>query len=186
MYQEKLIPLLEDLENKEVEIAGGSVVGMNLAITNSLIIYIANLTIGKKKYENVHEEVKDILEKAKVLKKEALNAIDKDKEILEKILAAYKKRNENAEEYEKICKEATNFCMDVVELAKETLELSKRISKVGNRMLSSDFEICKNYANASIKSAIVNVNINLDAVKDENFKNDIQNKCQELLNYMKG
>ena len=51
MYYEKLIPILSDLENKEIEIAGGSVVGMNLATINSLIKYISNLTLGKKKYE---------------------------------------------------------------------------------------------------------------------------------------
>ena len=44
MYNEKLNPILADLENKEVEIAGGSVVGMVLSTINSLIIYISNLT----------------------------------------------------------------------------------------------------------------------------------------------
>ena len=57
MYYEKLLPILSDLENKEVEIAGGSVVCMVLSITNALIDYICNLTKDKKNYENVRDEV---------------------------------------------------------------------------------------------------------------------------------
>ena len=48
MYNEKLNPILNDLENKDIEIAGGSVVGMVLSTINSLIKYIANLTVDKK------------------------------------------------------------------------------------------------------------------------------------------
>lgn len=176
MYNEKLKPILEDLENKELEIAGGSVVGMVLATTNSLINYICNLTIGKKKYEDVQDEVLKIKEEAENIKKQALSTIDKDKEILEKILNSYKSRKDKPEEYEKTCKESVEFCLTVTENAVETLKLADRISKVGNRMLSSDFEICKLYATASIKASIVNVKINLDSIKDEEYKKQIEEK----------
>ena len=48
MYNDKIKHILEDLENKDIDIAGGSVVGMVLSTINSLITYIANLTVGKK------------------------------------------------------------------------------------------------------------------------------------------
>ena len=141
MYFEKMNPILNDLENKEIEIAGGSVVGMALSTINSLIKYIANLTINKKNYEDVQDKVKEILEKAENLKQNSLQAIDKDKELLEEILNAYKIRKENAEKYSQVCKQAVEFCMNVVNIANETLKLSDEISKVGNKMLSSDFKI---------------------------------------------
>ena len=65
MYSEKMQSILNDLENKETEIAGGSVVGMVLATTNSLIKYIANMTIGKNKYEDVQDKVIEILKRQK-------------------------------------------------------------------------------------------------------------------------
>ncbi len=179
-YNEKLKPVLDDLESKEIEIAGGSAVGMILSITNSLIGYICNLTIGKKNYESVQEEVVNIKKEVDELKKEALIVIDKDKEVLEKILGGYKIRKENPEEFERINKEAVIFCLDVTKNAFETLKLADRISKVGNRMLSSDFEICKDYAFASIKASIVNVKVNLKSVQDEEFKNDIKRKYHKI------
>ena len=179
-YNEKLKPVLDDLESKEVEIAGGSAVGMILSITNSLIGYICNLTIGKKNYESVQEEVLNIKKETDELKKETLIIIDQDKEILEKILRGYKIRKENSEEFEKINKEAVIFCLDVTKNAFKTLKLANRVSKVGNRMLSSDFEICKDYAFASIKASIVNVKVNLKSVQDEEFKNDIKRKYHKI------
>ena len=181
MYFEKMNSILNDLENKEIEIAGGSVVGMTLSTINSLIKYIANLTINKKNYEDVQDKVKEILEKAENLKQNSLQSIDKDKEILEEILVAYKSRKENAEKYAQVCKNAVEFCMSVVNTANETLKLSDEISKVGNKMLSSDFKICKYYSIASIQSAMENVYINLKSVEDEQYVNKIEEECKQIL-----
>ena len=130
MYYEKMKPILENLEDKEIDIAGGSAVGMNLATVNSLIKYICNLTFGKKKYEDVQEEVQKIYEEADKLKRKSLQVIDKDKEILENILEAYKMRNDEPSKYQNECKNAVEFCMEVLKIAFETLELSNKVSKV--------------------------------------------------------
>ena len=126
MYNEKLKPILSDLENKDTEIAGGSVVGMVLSITNSLIQYICNLTIGKKKYLSVQDEVLAIKADAENLKLDVLEAIDKDKEVLEDILKAYKLRKEEPLQLEESEKEAVKFCIEVTEKALETLKQSMK------------------------------------------------------------
>ena len=186
MYYEKITDMLDDIENKEIDVAGGSIVGIILSNINSLIIYISNLTIGKKKYEDVQEKVQEILDKAKYLKQKSLESIDKDVLVLENILNTYKTRNENKEKYQKACFEATEFAIDVIKIACDTLNLSNEISKVGNKMLSSDFEICKYYAKASIEAAKENYYINLNSIEDEKYKDDfnkqlngILNKCEE-------
>ena len=181
MYYEKMNPILNDLENKETDIAGGSVVGIVLSTINSLIKYISNLTIGKKNYEDVQEKIKEILEQAESLKAKSLSAIDKDKEILEEILSAYKMRKEDKTKYQQVCKNAVDFCMEVVNTANETLKLSDEISKVGNRMLASDFKICKYYSIASVQAAMENVYINLKAIEDEEYKKRIEEKCKKVL-----
>ena len=181
MYYEKMIPILSDIENRDLEIAGGSVVGIVLSTINSLITYISNLTIGKKKYEDVQDKVKDILLQAKSLKEKSLKAIDKDKEILEEILEAYKLRKENIQNYQQVCKKAVDFCMEVVDIANETLKISDEISKVGNRMLASDFKICKYYSIASVQSAMENVYINLKSIEDEEYTKQIEDECKDIL-----
>ena len=174
MYLEKMESILDDLENKEIEVAGGAVVGMVLSTVNSLIIYISNLTIGNERYKNVQNDVVGILNNANKLKNDTLQVIDKDKEILEEILVAYKSRKENEDRYILACKKSTDFCMKVLELAYETMELSDKISKVGNKMLESDFKICKYYAIASVRAAIENVYINVENIEDKEYKEKIK------------
>ncbi len=181
MYHEGIEPFLENLEDKNIGIAGGSVVAMVLSSINSLIIYISNLTIGKKKYVDVEEQVKTILQKANELKQKSLEDMDNDKIVLDKILATYKNRNEAPEEYYKACKEGVEFGMDVLKMAVDVLELSEEISQCGNRMLSSDFQICAYLGLASVQSAIVNVKINIIDEFGEAYINEINEKCTEFL-----
>ena len=185
MYSEKMDLILNDLENKEIELAGGSVVGIVLSTVNSLIKYISNLTTGKKKYEDCQEKVTEILKRADKLKVETLQIIDEDKEILEEILKEYKSRKENYEKYQQVCKKSVEFCMQVLEKAYDTLKLSEEISKVGNKMLASDFKICKYYSFASIEAAIANVDINLNSLEDEQYKKIGKEKYKKILDNAK-
>lgn len=184
LYNEKLKPILDDLESPEIELAGGSTVGMMLSITNSLIIYICNLTIGKKKYEEVQDEVIRIKNEATKIKEIALKVIDEDREVLDKILKAYKTRKTSPYKLEEASKAGVLFCKDVMEKAIQTVKLSERIAKVGNKMLSSDFEISKKYAISSVEASIVNIEINLKFVNDENFikqiRKDYSNKIEKI------
>ena len=181
MYSNKIEEILLDLENDKIHLAGGSAVGMVISIVNSLIKYIANLSLGKKKYEDVQEQIKEILNNAEKLKESAMIAIDKDKEVLEKILDAYKLRKENEEKYQEVLKMATEFCIQVVTISYDTLKLADGISKVGNRMLESDFKICKYYAFSSVQAAIENVKINVKEIKDKEYKNYIEAKYRKIL-----
>ena len=130
LYNEKIRPILDDLENPEIELAGGSAVGMVLSITDSLISYICNLTIGKKKYENVQDEVIKIKKEAEVLREKALKVIDEDRVVLDKLLKAFKVRKEEPEKLEEASKECVLFCNTVMEDSLETLKLVSRLEKV--------------------------------------------------------
>ena len=180
MYFEKLTPILNDIENKDIDVAGGSVVSMVLSITNSLINYICNLTKDKKKYEDVRDEVIKLQEQAKKLQQKNLIAIDKDEEILRKMLKAYKNRKEEPEKLEQIYIESAEFCVSVTENALETLKLAEQISKIGNRMLASDFKICMLYAYTSVEAGLENVKININSITDEEYKNKLQSKCDTI------
>lgn len=183
-YGEKMLPILEDLENHDIELAGGSTVGMILSITDSLLIYICNKTIGKKKYENVQDEVIEIKNEAQNLRKRAIEIVDEDRNVLKKILEAYRNIKQNAEMYDEVCKESVKFCIETMEEGIKTLNLSKKLEKVGNKMLESDFKICKKYANAAIAASIENIEINLKSVSDEKFKNEARKEYIKNKNTM--
>lgn len=182
MYKDTSVDIfLEDLADKEVEMGGGSLIGLNLASVCSLICYIANLTIGKKKYINVQKEAQNILDEATSLKELTVELIDKDKEVLEEILMTYKLREEAKEEYEEALVKAVDFSLEVLEKSVEVLNLVNRISKIGNLMLVSDFEIGAYMAYAAVESSVTNVKINLMNIEDENYVEKMKNKYLDVL-----
>lgn len=182
MYMnEKINDFLDDLSSKDVEMGGGSIIGLNLSSVCSLIEYICNLTIGKKRYIDVEESAKKILEEAEILKNESLEIIDKDKEILEKILLCYKTRNEDKQNYNKILQEAVDFSFQTLELSYKVLKLVLDISKIGNLMLVSDFEIGTYMAYSCVESSVTNIKINLQNVEDEVYIEKMKNKYYKIL-----
>lgn len=157
VYKDTSIEMfLDDLENSDVQMGGGSLIGYNLASVCSLICYIANLTIGKKRYIDVEDEAKEILGRAQELKEYSLSLIDEDKKMLEEILATYKLRNENKEEYENVCLRAVDFSFETLEKSIEVLKLTKDISsKIGNLMLASDFEISAYMSYSCVEASVL-------------------------------
>lgn len=177
MYKDTSIEMfLDDLENSDVQMGGGSLIGYNLASVCSLICYIANLTIGKKRYIDVEDEAKEILGRAQELKEYSLSLIDEDKKMLEEILATYKLRNENKEEYENVCLRAADFSFETLEKSIEVLKLTKDISKIGNLMLVSDFEISAYMSYSCVEASVTNIKINLLNIEDENYSEKMKNK----------
>ena len=182
MYRDESIDsFLGDLADKEVEMGGGSLIGLNLASVCSLILYISNLTLGKKKYVDVQDEVRVIMEEARRLKEESLEIIDKDKEVLEEILLTYKLREEEKEEYEKALTKSVDFSFEVLNKALSVLKLSRKITGVGNLMLVSDFEICAHMAYSAVECSITNIKINLLNLEDENYIEKAKIKYLKIL-----
>lgn len=182
MYKDQsIIKFCDDLENKQINMGGGSLIALNLATVNSLIQYIANLTIGKKKYQSHDFELMQLLDESKKIKEIMLDSIDKDNLILEKILASYKSRKEDNVSYQNACKEAVEFGIFVLEKSYDTLCLVDKISKIGNTNLVSDFEIAMEYAYASVKSSITNIKINIKYIEDNGYKTTVVKKYDQIL-----
>ena len=69
---------------------GGSVAALNACLAASLTEMVANLTIGKKGYEAVEEEMKDVARKAAELRKLLTASIDRDADAYSEVMAAFK------------------------------------------------------------------------------------------------
>lgn len=182
MYKDQSIQkFCDDLSSKNVQMGGGSNIALNCATTNSLIQYICNLTIGKEKYINVEDDVKNILIESKNIQKYMLDSIDRDSNILQDILVAWKNRKNDENKYIGVCKEAVDFGIEILDKSFETLKLVEKISKIGNTNLASDFEIACFYAYSSVEASITNIKINLKSINDEKYKVDKEEKCKAIL-----
>ena len=69
---------------------GGSVAALNGALAAGLTEMVANLTVGKKGYEAVEEDMKALADKASQLRNKLTAAIDQDADAYTEVMAAYK------------------------------------------------------------------------------------------------
>src|SRR6056297_536798 len=179
MYPEGTVnQFLDDLASESSIPGGGSAAALAGSMTAAVVSFISKLTIGKKKYEDVEPEAKEILKEAEELKKELVNMVDEDSEILKEILATYKKGDK--EKLLTVSKKAVDFSMEMTKKCVDVMELSLHISKIGNRMLASDFEVAAFIGDAAVNSAIANVKINLKSIKDEDYVSRMKEEYSQL------
>jgi len=77
---------------------GGSIAALSGAISASLLEMVANLTIGKKGYEEFEEEMKEISAELLEYRKKLIANIDKDSNAYDAVMAAYRLPKSNDEE----------------------------------------------------------------------------------------
>jgi len=178
----------DELSSDSPAPGGGSVAALSLAMSGSLSAMVANLTIGKKGYNNVWEEAKEIAELGQDIKERALFAIDKDTQAFYDMMDAArlpKKTEEDKASRNTAIQDATKKAilvpLETLEISLEAAELAEKISKIGNENALSDAGVAAINANAAAKGAYLNVKINMGSIEDEKFKFDIMTQAEELL-----
>ena len=74
------VEFIEVLSSREPVPGGGGAAAFVGAIGVALGNMVANLTIGKKKYAEYEEEIKELLKEAKEIEAELLSMVDRDAE----------------------------------------------------------------------------------------------------------
>jgi glutamate formiminotransferase/formiminotetrahydrofolate cyclodeaminase len=166
---------------------GGSTAALCGALAASLASMVANLTIGKKDYQDVQDKVKEIAVKAQEFKDEFLNAVDLDSQAFNNLMTAYRMKKNTDEQklerekaVEEASKQATLVPMNVLERSVEALELSKEVALHGNKNSISDAGVAGLAAQAAAEGAYYNVRINLPNIQDEKFKSNTRKKADSL------
>src|SRR5881227_887510 len=156
---------------------GGSVAALMGALGVSLGGMVANLSAGKRGWEDKIEFFSDWAVKAQQLKDELLFLVDEDTAAFNKVMAAFGLSKESAEEkaaraaaIAKATKYAAEVPLKVMETASKSYELLAEMAERGNPASVSDIGVGALATCACIEGAALNVKINLAQLKDEKFK----------------
>ncbi|ASW42645.1 cyclodeaminase/cyclohydrolase family protein [Clostridium isatidis] len=185
----------KELSSKEPSPGGGSTAALVGALAVSLNAMVYSLTIGKKVFESLEEKHKEDMLK---FNEQALNLIDvlmnfmeKDREDFLELMDSYKLPKETNEEImnrKKAIKENTIKAMETpLNLARECIKFYQNISfavKYGNKNLTSDAGVAAVLLDAAIESAIINVKVNLNLLRKDLTKVEIDKflgECSNLL-----
>jgi methenyltetrahydrofolate cyclohydrolase len=166
---------------------GGSVAALNAALAAGLTEMVANLTIGKKGYEDVEDEMKTIAEEASQLRTKLTAAIDQDADAYTEVMAAYKlpktTDQETAVRKQKIQDAIKHAALVPLEVARDALaviELAGQAIRKGNKNAASDGAVAAINARTGALAAIYNVKINLGSINDDSFADKLTHEVKQL------
>lgn len=179
---------LDELSSSAPAPGGGSVAALSGALGAALISMVSNLTIGKQKYADVQEEIAALLDKSESLRKELVVLLETDVKVYTELSETMKMPRDTEEQKEartkamdRALKAATNVPMQVVEACVAVMELCRPAAEKGNINAVSDVGVGILMAEAGLRSAALNVLINLAWIKDETFMKETRVKLDALL-----
>ncbi len=166
---------------------GGSVAALNGALAAALSAMVANLTIGKKGYEDHEELMCHLAEVTSDRKDDFVADIDRDSEAYEKVFACFKLPKTTDEEkvarsaaIQEATKHAALVPMQVARNACGLMPLIADVARLGNRNAVTDACVAMMSARSAVLGALMNVRINLGSLKDKEWADRMQAEADEL------
>lgn len=167
---------------------GGSIAAINAAQAAALLGMVANLTVGSKKYVEVHEEMAKYAEELKKYEVEFVEDIDKDANSFNGVMKAFKLPKETEEEkahrtsvIQEEYKKAANVPLQVGLKTMELIDYAKVLAEKGNSNAITDVGVGIMCLKLAVRGAFYNVKINLGSIKDEEFVAKTKETMKEAL-----
>ncbi|MBX2976471.1 MAG: cyclodeaminase/cyclohydrolase family protein [Ignavibacteriaceae bacterium] len=194
---------LDELSSNSPTPGGGNVAALCGVLSSSLGMMVCNLTIGKKKYLSVEEEVKNLVALFGEYKEVFVKLANQDNEAFDKVMEAFKLPKESdeekqirSEEIEKATFGAALIPAEVIERCNQLVGNLVRISEIGNQNSLSDVGVALSIINTACEGAYLNVIINcsslnnkqkaIELLSDSNqkyisVKETVNNKISEII-----
>ena len=191
-YDQTIKKFIGDLESDLPAPGGGSVAGLVAALSGALNSMVYSLTVGKKSYlaldDKTQNMIKDFQGKSLEFSKRGLELMDEDRENFLKLMESYKMPKETEEDKIKRKKSIHDNSIKSMEaplaLARECMKFYENLSvmaQFGNKMLLSDLGISAILLHSAIESSIVNVKVNLNGLKNEEFFEEYNEELRNIL-----
>ena len=166
---------------------GGSVSALSGSLAASLAAMVANLTVGRKKYAEVNDEMEQISARMTEKSAELLTDVDRDAEAYDRVFAAFKLPKETDEQkaarkeaIQRETKYAAEVPMEVARTASALLPMIDAAARRGNSNAVTDATVAMMCARTAVIGALLNVRINLTSITDEAFVKAMTEEADRL------
>jgi formiminotetrahydrofolate cyclodeaminase len=179
---------LDELASKASTPGGGSAAAIMGAMGAALASMVGNLTVGKKGYEAVDPEIRDLLAKTEALRAKLQSMVADDVEVFNQVMGAYglpkdtdAQKAARSEAIQAALKAATDVPLDCARACAEVIDLCKPVAEKGNKNVISDAGVAVLAAYAALRSAALNVYINAPGIKDAAFVTSRTGELEKIL-----
>ena len=164
---------------------GGGAAALVGAVGTALGNMVGSLTVGKKKYADVQDEILALKAKCDDLQKELLDQVEADDIGFVPLAKAYgipKDDPNRAEILEHATVEACKVPMHIMELCCQSLDCVAVFAAKGSRLAVSDAGCAAVCCKAALQAASLNVFINTKSLKNRDTAEELNRKANEMLN----
>jgi methenyltetrahydrofolate cyclohydrolase len=179
---------LDALASKAPVPGGGGAAALGGAIGMALSNMVGNLTVGKKKFADVEDEVKELLEQGYRIIDDLKTLVDRDAAVFEPLSRAYglpKDTPEEAAHKAKVMEEcsitACSVPLEIMRKAYKGIKIHERMGQIGTKLAISDVGCGVVFLKAALVSGYLNVLINLGAIKNEAYLDETNREIGRLL-----
>lgn len=184
-FQDKnLMEFTTELASKAAVPGGGGASALVGAVGVSLGNMVGALTVGKKKYADVEEDIKALMEQAEVLHVKLLDLIEADAACFAPLAKAYgiPKGDPNRDDVmEEALQHACSVPMDIMRTVCEAIELMAEFAKKGSALAISDAGCGAVCCKAALQGASLNVFINTKSMQNRAYAEDLEAEANDLL-----
>ena len=179
---------VEELASAAPTPGGGGASAYCGALASALASMVGNLTVGKKRYADVEDEVRASLGRLEQIREELLGLVDADAEAFQPLAAAYRMPSDSPEAI--VAKDAAlqealigaiEVPLQIMEACCAALSETQFMAQKGSRMALSDAGVAAVFAKAALQGASLNVRINLSSMTDESKRSAYAERMDALL-----
>lgn len=180
---------LDELSSSSPTPGGGNVSALCGALAASLGTMVCNLTLGKKKYADVENEIKLLSEELSEARNKFLDLAEKDNAAFDKVMEAFKlpketeeEKNTRQKEIEDATFKAAVVPSDVIHLCANVIEKINKIAIIGNQNSVSDAGVALSLLSTAAQGAYLNVLINCTSMSNQTIGSQLLQQSEILLN----
>ncbi len=188
LYELECDKFTEVLASGDPVPGGGGASAMVGALGVALGSMVANLTVGKKKYADVEEEIKGLRTKAGDLQRQLLVLIQKDADNFEPLAKAYgmpketeEQKQAKAQVMEKALKDACSVPLEIMKLCCQAIDLHEDFAHKGSTLAVSDAGVGVEFCKAALRGASLNVFINTKLMTDRAYAEETNKQANDML-----
>ena len=179
---------IDELASASPTPGGGGAAAYGGALAAALASMVGNLTVGKKRYAAVEDDVRASLARLEELRARLIELVEGDARAFEPLAAAYRMPKETPEERaekERVMQEAlVGACevpLDIMRACSAVIDECDLLAHEGSRMAVSDAGVGVAFARAALLGASLNVYINVESIADAERAAAYRSAADELI-----
>lgn len=166
---------------------GGGASALVGAIGVALGNMVGSLTVGKKCYVDVEEDIIRCKKEADEITKRLLELVAKDAEVFEPLSKAYSLPKSTPEELAKkeevmavVLKDACEVPLEIMKTCARGLDLMEEFAEKGSRIALSDAGVGATLLKSALQGASLNIYINTKSMKDRVLAQQLNDETDSL------